>query len=203
MRGRIIILINPLNQFSSNLFSPYLLINSVIILILGILYINLFSRLELRNSILTNVIFVFILLNNLIGLIPYSYTTTSQFSMTLSLSLIIILTVSLKRILEKDLLSFFKAFIPKGEDIPKLLGFLIAIIEFISYLMRILSLAIRLSANLISGHILLYIISYFTKDLSLLGISLGFPLFLLEIAISFIQAYVFILLTITYFKESH
>lgn len=192
---------NPLNQFSSNLFSPYLLVNSLLILILGRLYLKGYRFIPI--GILTNVTFIFILINNLIGLIPYSYTTTAQFSMTLSLSLIIILTVSLERILEKDLLSFFKGFIPKGKDIPQVLALLIAVIEFISYLMRILSLAIRLSANLISGHILLYIISYFTKDLSLVGISLGFPLFLLEISISFIQAYVFILLTVTYFKESH
>lgn len=185
---------NPLNQFlPEGLLIPYLLWNFILITLIIIL-IKKSSLKAIGESPLINSIFVLVLINNLIGLIPYSFTTTSHFSLTLSLSLTIIGGITYKHLqnVNFSLIKWILGFTP-SVNLPKPLLILITFIEILSYFMRIFSLAIRLSANLISGHILLYIISYFSIISYLV-----LPLYLLEIAISFIQSFVFVLLISTY-----
>lgn len=156
-------------------------------------------------------IFIFILLNNIIGLIPYSFTTTSHFIITMTMSLTIMIGVTLIGFFKYSY-KFFYLFIPNGlnQGFTKYLIPFIFIIELISYLARILSLAIRLAANLISGHTLLNIIGNFGFKYTFLSpyIFIIIPIlfialiFLLEIGIALIQAYVFTLLTITYIKDA-
>jgi len=194
--------LNPLNQFlPEGLLIPYLLWNLILITLIIILIkkSSLKAIGESRKpngfpSPLINSIFVLVLINNLIGLIPYSFTTTSHFSLTLSLSLTIIGGITYKHLqnVNFSLIKWILGFTP-SVNLPKPLLILITFIEILSYFMRIFSLAIRLSANLISGHILLYIISYFSIISYLV-----LPLYLLEIAISFIQSFVFVLLISTY-----
>ena len=158
----------------------------------------------------TIIIFLFIFSNNLIGLIPYSFTTTSHIIMTLTLSLSIMIGVTLIGVI-KSKFRFFKLFIPSGlnQGAIKFSIPLIFLIEILSYLIRVISLSVRLSANLLSGHTLLKIIANFGLKYSssfplllILPISLLSAVYLLEIGVAVIQAYVFTLLTTTYIKDT-
>jgi ATP synthase subunit 6 len=155
-------------------------------------------------------LFFFILINNLIGLIPYSFTTTSHIAITLTLSLSIIIGVTIIG-LKKHSIGFFKLFIPSGlnKGFIKFLIPLIFFIEVISYLTRIISLSVRLTANMMSGHTLLKIISNFGLQYTLfypyifliIPIIILIPVILLELGVAIIQAYVFTMLTASYIKD--
>lgn len=146
--------------------------------------------------------FFFILFANFIGLIPFSYTITSSFIVTLSISLFLFLLINFIGIYRVGLLPFMGLFIPTGT--PLQIAFLLVIIEIVSYIARLFSLAIRLFANMMAGHTLLKILIGFSYTM-LLSFSGLIPfsiipwllvtiIFVLEILISFLQAYVFIIL---------
>ena len=155
------------------------------------------------------VLFVFILVNNLIGMIPYSFASTSHFILTFSLSFTVVLGATILG-LNKHGLEFFSLFVPAG--CPLGLLPLLVLIEFISYLARNVSLGLRLAANILSGHMLLNILSGFTYNIMNSGIIyffLGlFPLAFiiafsgLELGIAFIQAQVFVVLSCSYIKDA-
>lgn len=155
------------------------------------------------------ILFLFILINNLIGLIPYSFASTSHFISTFFLSFSIVLGATFLGF-QKHGLIFFSFFVPAG--CPLGLIPLLVLIEFISYLARSLSLGLRLAANILSGHMLLAILSGFTYNIINSGVLFFFigliPLAFiiaystLELGISFIQAQVFVVLTCSYIKDS-
>jgi F-type H+-transporting ATPase subunit a len=155
------------------------------------------------------VLFVFILVNNLIGMVPYSFASTSHFILTFSLSFTVVLGATILG-LSKHGLEFFSLFVPAG--CPLGLLPLLVLIEFISYLARNISLGLRLAANILSGHMLLNILSGFTYNIMNSGIIyffLGlFPLAFiiafsgLELGIAFIQAQVFVVLSCSYIKDA-
>jgi len=97
---------------------------------------------------------MFILINNLLGMVPYNFASTSHFVLTFSLSFTIVLGATLLG-LQKHGLKFFSLFVPAG--CPLGLLPLLVVIEFISYLSRCVSLGLRLGANVMSGHMLLNI----------------------------------------------
>ncbi|MGH3288125.1 MAG: F0F1 ATP synthase subunit A [Streptosporangiaceae bacterium] len=148
-------------------------------------------------------LFLFILLNNLIGLIPYSFTTTSQIIITFGFSCSIIIGITILGIsIHKS--KFLNIFMPSG--IPKYILPLIFIIEILSYLSRIISLSIRLTANMVAGHTILNIIASFAVYFSIfnkiiLFLPILFLLLVLEIGVALIQAYVFSVLSLTYIKD--
>jgi F-type H+-transporting ATPase subunit a len=154
-------------------------------------------------------LFIFILINNLIGLVPYSFATTSHFVLTFSLSFTIVLGATILGF-NKHNLKFFSLFVPAG--CPLALLPVLVLIEFISYLARNVSLGLRLAANILSGHMLLNILSGFTYKIMTSGILffiLGIlPLTFiiafssLELAIAFIQAQVFVVLSCSYIKDA-
>ena len=154
------------------------------------------------------VLFVFILINNLIGLVPYSFASTSHFILTFSLSFTIVLGATILGF-QRHGLKFFSLFVPSG--CPLALLPLLVLIEFISYLSRNVSLGLRLAANILSGHMLLSILSGFTYNIMTSGILFFFlgliPLAFiiafsgLELAIAFIQAQVFVVLACSYIKD--
>src|SRR6201747_1454597 len=113
------------------------------------------------------VLFVFILINNLIGLVPYSFATTSHFVLTFSLSFTIVLGATILGF-NKHNLKFFSLFVPAG--CPLALLPVLVLIEFISYLARNVSLGLRLAANILSGHMLLNILSGFTYKIMSTGV---------------------------------
>jgi len=153
-------------------------------------------------------LFIFILINNLIGLVPYSFASTSHFVLTFSLSFTIVLGATILGF-SKHGLEFFSLLVPAG--CPLGLLPLLVLIEFISYLSRNISLGLRLGANIMSGHMLLNILSGFTYNIMTSGIifflmgliPLAFIIAFsgLEIAIALIQAQVFVVLSCSYIKD--
>ena len=153
-------------------------------------------------------LFIFILINNLIGMIPYSFASTSHFVLTFALSFTIVLGATILGF-QKHGLKFFSLLVPAG--CPLALLPLLVLIEFISYLARNISLGLRLAANILSGHMLLHILAGFTYNIMTSGIIFFFlgliPLSFiiafsgLELGIAFIQAQVFVVLTSGYIKD--
>ena len=154
-------------------------------------------------------LFIFILINNLIGMVPYSFASTSHFVLTFSLSFTIVLGATILGF-SKHGLEFFSLLVPAGCPLPLLP--LLVLIEFISYLARNISLGLRLAANILSGHMLLSILAGFTYNIMTSGIIFFFlgliPLTFivafsgLELAIAVIQAQVFVVLTSGYIKDA-
>ena len=159
-------------------------------------------------------LFAFILVSNLLGLIPiaiipglHSFTTTSHFSITGVLAVLsfgIVLAVGFWR----HGLHFFSLFVPHGT--PKVMIPLIAAIEFISFMVRPFSLALRLFVAMIAGHILMEVFaSFIVSGSGLMGAGIGILSFLfivfvvaLELLMCAIQAYVFALLTTLYLNDA-
>lgn len=154
-------------------------------------------------------VFYFILFLNLIGMVPYSFTVTSHLSVTFSLAFCLFFGLNFIGI-RKHGLAFFGLFLPNGT--PALIVPFLVIIEFISYIARVFSLSIRLFANMMSGHTLLKILAGFAWSMlhtyGLLAISGVIPVFIvfivtgLEIAIAFLQAYVFTILICIYINDA-
>jgi len=115
-------------------------------------------------------LFIFILINNLIGMVPYSFASTSHFILTFSLSFTVVLGATVLGFKEHGL-KFFSLFVPAG--CPLGLLPLLVLIETISYLARNVSLGLRLAANILSGHMLLNILSGFTYNIMTSGIRLA------------------------------
>lgn len=150
-------------------------------------------------------IFILILIFNINGLLPYSFTVTSQIIVTLQLSLSLFIGVIIMGFYNKNI-SFLLLFVPK--NIPKVLIPFLTIIEITSFLIRPFSLSVRLFANMLAGHTLLYIIASFnfyilTNYLLILILPLLFIFFILilEFAIAFVQAYIFVILISIYLND--
>jgi ATP synthase subunit 6 len=142
------------------------------------------------------------------ALIPYGFAITSHFIWTIYFSISICLGIFLIGILNYKV-KFFKIFLPK---VPLVLLPLMLTIEVVSYIIRSLSLAIRLSANIMAGHTLTHIIAdvvyylfsfvnYF-EIFSFLLIILLSGIIILELGVAFLQAYVFTLLICMYLNDS-
>jgi len=128
-------------------------------------------------------LFIFILINNLIGMIPYSFASTSHFILTFALSFTVVLGATILGF-QKHGLEFFSLLVPAG--CPLALLPLLVLIEFISYLSRNVSLGLRLGANILSGHMLLNILAGFTYNI----MTSGFIFFFLGlIPLAFILAF--------------
>jgi len=153
-------------------------------------------------------LFIVILINNLIGMIPYSFASTSHFILTFALSFTVVLGATILGF-QKHGFKFFSLLVPAG--CPLGLLPLLVLIEFISYLARNVSLGLRLAANILSGHMLLNILAGFTYNIMTSGfiffflglIPLAFIIAFsgLELGIAFIQAQVFVVLTSSYIKD--
>src|SRR6266513_1812113 len=150
-------------------------------------------------------LFMFILVANIVGLIPYTFTITSHIIITVSLALLVFLTVVIYGF-AKNGLHFFKLFVPSG--IPIFILPLVVFIEVFSFFLRPISHSVRLFANMLAGHIALKVFASFIPLLAGLGIigwagatlPLGMVIALtaLELLVAFLQAYVFTILTCIY-----
>jgi F-type H+-transporting ATPase subunit a len=155
-------------------------------------------------------LFMFILVSNLIGMIPYAFTVASQIIVTAALALLVFFTVLIYGFYRNGL-KFFRIFVPPG--IPVYILPLVVSIEIISFLSRPLSHSVRLFANMLAGHITLKVFAGFV---ALLGTSLGaigwvggiaplaltVALYALELLVAFLQAYVFAVLTCIYLNDA-
>ena len=154
-------------------------------------------------------IFFFILIANLTGNVPYSFTITTSIIVSIGFSFTILIAVTILG-LSIHKLHFFSYFVPSGT--PLALVPLLVLIELTSYLARAFSLGIRLFANMVAGHTLMKILATFLYQMFNAGVLVAiitlipFSLFLaicgLELAVSVIQAYVFTILTCSYIKDA-
>nr|YP_010620139.1 ATP synthase F1 subunit 6 [Melanothamnus gigas]WAX04175.1 ATP synthase F1 subunit 6 [Melanothamnus gigas] len=170
-----------------------------------------FENLNLKGEIYFPFIFslhLFLLFSNLLGMIPYSFTITSHITFTFTLALSIFIGINIIGVKTHGL-NFFSLFLPR--NIPLIIVPLLITIEFLSYIVKVFTLAIRLFANMTSGHTLLKIIAGFAWTMLLSGgllsilhiipLALLFILIGLELAIAILQAYVFTLLTCIYLND--
>ena len=154
-------------------------------------------------------LFIFIIFANLLGNIPYSFAVTSHLVFTIALSTTIFFGVTIL-CFKIHGLKFFSLLCPSGT--PLMLVPLLVLIETVSYIARAVSLGLRLGANIMAGHMLLVILAGFLFNIFTSGIIfffiglLPFSIFMgigiLELAISCIQSYVFVILTCSYLKDA-
>jgi len=154
-------------------------------------------------------LFFFILAANIIGMVPYNFTTTSHVIVTGALSLLVIGIVIIYGLF-KNGLTFFRLFAPAGAPWP--IYIILIPIEIISFLARPLTLALRLFANMLAGHIMLKLFAGFAVallsagaiyiPLALLSFGMGVALNALEFLVAFLQAYVFAILTCVYLNDA-
>ena len=153
--------------------------------------------------------FLYILTSNLLGLIPFSFATTAQLVVAFSLSFSLFLGVTWIGV-SRHGLHFLSFFLPAGAPIG--LAPLLVVIELISYIFRPISLGVRLFANMTAGHSLLAIIAGFGWSIGSCGsvLALGsvvpvgviVVIYGLELAVAFLQAYVFGVLLCIYLKDA-
>jgi F-type H+-transporting ATPase subunit a len=147
-------------------------------------------------------LFMFILMGNLVGMIPFSYTFTSQIIVTFAMAVTIFIGVTIIGLIRHGW-HFFSLFMPSGT--PMVLAPLLIPIEIISYFVRPVSLSVRLFANMMAGHTMMKVFGGFTVLLGVLGIA---PILLLvaltgfEIMVAVLQAYVFTVLTCLYLNDA-
>jgi F-type H+-transporting ATPase subunit a len=147
-------------------------------------------------------LFLFILIGNLLGMLPYSFTFTSHIIVTFALAAVVFIGVTILGFVKHGL-HFFTFFVPPGS--PVWMWPLLIPIEVISYLSRPVSLSVRLFANMLAGHTLLKVIAGFIAVLGVAGVlplALVVALTGLEILIAFLQAYVFAILTCLYINDA-
>lgn len=150
-------------------------------------------------------IFSFILLSNLIGLLPYGFTITGHIIFTFQIAFSLFVGITLINFFNNKL-EFFNLFVPSG--VPKPLVPFLVIIEIVSYLIRPFSLSVRLFANMLAGHTLLNILSAFIFNIfkqyaviSFLPLLFIVFIIVLEFCIAIVQAYIFSILTCIYLND--
>nr|YP_010944278.1 ATP synthase F0 subunit 6 [Perforatus perforatus]WLW42149.1 ATP synthase F0 subunit 6 [Perforatus perforatus] len=155
-----------------------------------------------KNIIFFNVLFMFILINNIFGLMPYTFTSTAHIAMTLSMALTIWLIFMLYGWINNTN-HMFAHLVPLGTPIV-LMPFMV-LIESISNVIRPITLSVRLAANLTAGHLLLILLGESMVNNSILIVitvtAAQFALMTLEAAVAVIQAYVFATLSTLYASE--
>ena len=154
-------------------------------------------------------LFFFILIGNLLGVWPYDFTFTSHIAVTLAMALFVIIMVTVVA-LRIHGLHFFSYFMPSG--VPVALAPLLIPIEILSYLSRIISLSVRLFANMMAGHVMLEVFAAFTIMLGAIGwagylpaavaVAVNVALIGFEILVASLQAYVFAVLTCIYLHDA-
>lgn len=148
-------------------------------------------------------LFTFILAMNMLGLVPYSFTPTSHIAVTLTLALMVFLVVIVVGFARNGV-GFLRLFAPSGA--PLWLMPLLVVIEVISFFIRPISLAVRLFANMMAGHMMLKVFAGFVLGLGAIGgwapLGLMVAFTGLEVLVAFLQAFVFAVLTCIYLNDA-
>jgi len=148
-------------------------------------------------------LFMFILLCNLFGMLPYSFTVTSHIIVTFTLASIVFFAVTIIGIINHGM-HFLSLFLPRGT--PLWLAPLIVLIELFAYLARPVSLSLRLAANMIAGHVLLKVLVGFLVTMSIFLKPIPVPLIVVligfEIFVALLQAYIFTILSCVYLSDA-
>lgn len=211
-----------LSTFLAFLFYNFAIVNSKLIptvwqsvveFLYEFIFFNLLSENVKKNGSfyfpMFVAIFSFILFCNLMGMIPYSFTVTSHIAVTLGISIMSFFALNVVMIRTHGFHGF-SFFLPSGA--PLALAPLLVPIEIVSYSFRVVSLALRLFANMMSGHCLLKILAGFAWTmlstggvltlLHVLPLIVIFAIVGLELAIAFLQAYVFTVLLCIYLNDA-
>jgi F-type H+-transporting ATPase subunit a len=148
-------------------------------------------------------LFTFILMCNVLGMTPYSFTPTSHIIVTFTLAMIAFLAITIFAISRNGISGFVGMFLPSG--VPYWMAPIIFLIEFFSFLIRPVTLSVRLFANIVAGHVLLKVVATFIVAL---GLTFGiFPLFFavimtgFELFVAVLQSYIFVILVCAYLGE--
>ncbi len=154
-------------------------------------------------------IFMFVLLGNMLGMLPYAFTFTSHIVVTLTLAVVVFLVVTGVALYIHGM-HFFSYFFPEGA--PTWLAPIIIPVEVISYFSRVVSLSVRLFANMVAGHVMLKVFATFVVLLGGLGaigpfvaampLAVNVVLIGFEFLVAFLQAYVFAILTSIYLHDA-
>ena len=147
-------------------------------------------------------LFIFTLFGNILGMLPYGYTFTSQIAVTFFMAMVVFLGVTLIGLFKHGL-HFFSLFFPHGA--PLFTAPILIPIELVSYLSRPISLSVRLFANMTVGHVLLKVLAGFVIALGFFGVV---PLVVLvaitalELLVALLQAYIFTILCCIYLNDA-
>jgi F-type H+-transporting ATPase subunit a len=154
-------------------------------------------------------LFMFILVGNMLGLLPYAFTFTSHIAVTATLAMIVFVLITVVALMLHGT-KFFGYFFPEGA--PIWLAPIIVPVEIVSYLSRPVSLSIRLFANMVAGHVMLKVFATFILMLAGLGtigvfaavvpLAVNVALVAFEVLVAFLQAYVFAILTSIYLHDA-
>jgi F-type H+-transporting ATPase subunit a len=149
-------------------------------------------------------LFTFILICNFLGMTPYGFTSTSQVAVTLSIAILCFLIITIYAIYRNKLSGFIHMFLPSG--VPWWMSPLIFLIELFSFLIRPITLSVRLFANMVAGHVLLKVIAGFIISLGGIFAILPFAFSIVmtgfELFVAVLQAYIFAILVCAYLSET-
>ena len=152
-------------------------------------------------------IFSFIFFANMLGVVPGFFTTTSQIIVTLTIASLVFISVTIVGIIKHGF-HFLRLFLP--ENIPWYIAILLVPVEIISYFFRPISLGVRLFANMVAGHVLIKVFATFAMftvgtyflPLSIIPVTINVLIMFFEVAVVFLQAYVFTILSCIYLKDA-
>jgi len=154
-------------------------------------------------------VFMFVLMGNVLGLIPHSFTYTSQLIVTVTLALIVFISVIVFGIINNGI-GFLSLFMPPNAPLW-LLPFIVPI-EVVSFFVRPITLSVRLFANMMAGHIVLKVVASFGVAAASMGaagallgsgpVAVNTIMLVFELLVAVIQAYVFAILSCVYLKDS-
>jgi len=147
-------------------------------------------------------LFIFTLFGNILGMLPYGYTFTSQIAVTFFMAMVVFLGVTLIGLFKHGL-HFFSLFFPHGA--PLFTAPILIPIEVVSYLSRPISLSVRLFANMTVGHVLLKVLAGFVVALGFFGfvpLVVLVAITALELLVALLQAYIFTILCCIYLNDA-
>nr|QLO81944.1 ATP synthase F0 subunit 6 [Leptopilina syphax] len=204
--------LNWVSMLMLSLFIPqlYWVLSSKYIMVWKLILMGVVNEIKISlinfnklNVLLFMFLFVFIMLNNFVSLFPYIFSSTSHICITVSISLMIWVSMMIF-----GWVNFFNHMLvhltPQGT--PDVLMPFMVMIEFISNIIRPLTLSVRLSANIIAGHLLITLMSQSHEILGgvvFLLVLIQCILMVLEVAVSFIQSYVYSILSVLYSSETN
>jgi F-type H+-transporting ATPase subunit a len=157
-------------------------------------------------------LFVFLLVLNIIGLFPNSYPVTSSISFTLTLALLTFFLTQFEGVRRNGLVTYVRSLVPSGLPAKPIMVPFMAFIEIVQELSKPLTLGMRLYANILAGHLIIFVflsfILYFGTFMAVISVPAAIVLFAFEIFVAVLQAYIFAILTQVYielamFREDH
>jgi F-type H+-transporting ATPase subunit a len=160
----------------------------------------------------TLTLFVFLLVLNIIGLFPNSYPVTSSISFTLTLAILTFILTQYEGVRRNGLVGYLKSMVPPGLPAKPIMVPFMAFIELVQEFSKPLTLGMRLYANILAGHLIIFVflsfILYFGTFMAAISVPAAVVLFAFEIFVAVLQAYIFAILTQVYielamFREEH